>query len=79
MYVKGQYVYQANYNAGLRILSLKDVDNGNLSEVGFLDTVPDQDDANFNGVWSVFPYFDSGTVAVSGTDGILYLTRPNLP
>ena len=79
MYVKGQYVYQANYNAGLRVLSLKDIDNGNLSEVGFLDTVPNQDDAEFNGVWSVFPYFDSGTVAVSGTDGILYLTRPQLP
>lgn len=78
MYVKGNYVYQANYNAGLRILDLSDIANGKLSEVGFLDTVPNEDTAKFNGVWSVFPYFNSGTVAVSGTDGVLYLTRPNL-
>lgn len=79
MYVKGQYVYQANYDAGLRILSLNDIDQGKLSEVGFLDTMPEQDAAKFDGVWSVFPYYDSGTVAISGIDGILYLTRPNLP
>ena len=78
MYVKGNYVYQANYNAGLRILDIRDIANGKLSEAGFLDTNPNEDTAKFNGVWSVFPYFNSGTVAVSGTDGILYLTRPNL-
>jgi choice-of-anchor B domain-containing protein len=78
MYVKGNYVYQANYNAGLRILDLTDIAKGKLSEIGFLDTVPNEDTAKFNGVWSVFPYFNSGTVAVSGTDGVLYLTRPNL-
>ncbi len=78
MYVKGDYVYQANYNAGLRILSLKDIHNGNLSEVGFLDTMPSRDSAKFEGVWSIFPYFKSGTVAVAGIDGILYLTRPQL-
>lgn len=78
MYVKGNYVYQANYGAGLRILDLTNVDKGELKEVGFLDTVPNRDVADFNGVWSIFPYFKSGTVAISGTNGVLYLTRPNL-
>ncbi len=78
MYVKGNYVYQANYNAGLRILDLSQIKNGILTEAGFLDTEPTMNDAEFNGVWSTFPYFDSGTVVVSGTNGILYITRPNL-
>jgi len=79
MYTKGDYVYQANYNAGLRILSLKDIEKGILKEVGYLDTMPGRDSAKFEGVWSVFPYFESGTVAISGIDGVLYLTRPDLP
>lgn len=79
MYVKGDYVYQANYNAGLRILSLQDIANGKLTEVGFLDTMPKKDSAKFEGVWSIFPYFASGTVAIAGIDGVLYLTRPKLP
>jgi choice-of-anchor B domain-containing protein len=79
MYVKGDYVYQANYDAGLRILSLKEIESGKLSEVGFLDTVPSRDSSRMSGAWSVFPYFDSGTVAVSGTNGVLYLSRPELP
>ena len=79
MYVKGKYVYQGNYNAGLRILSLENVDQGKLSEVGFLDTMPSRDSSRMEGVWSVFPYYKSGTVAVSGIDGVLYLTRPELP
>lgn len=78
MYVRGNYVYQANYSAGLRILSLKDIDKGKLSEIGFLDTMPEKDDAEFEGVWSVFPYYKSGAVAVAGIDGVLYLTRPEL-
>ena len=79
MYVKGNYVYQGNYTAGLRVLSLKDIALGKLSEVGFLDIMPRVDRAKFEGVWSVFPYYSSGTVAISGIDGILYLTRPSLP
>ena len=78
MYVRGNYVYQANYGAGLRILDLSNVDKGELKEVGFLDVVPDADKADFNGAWSIFPYFKSGTVAISGTNGVLYLTRPKL-
>lgn len=78
MYVKGHYVYQANYNAGLRILDISRIASGDLEEVGYLDTMPDVDSAKFEGVWSVFPYFNSGTVAISGIDGVLYLTRPEL-
>jgi choice-of-anchor B domain-containing protein len=79
MYVKGNYVYQANYEAGLRILNVEQVEQGILTEVGFMDTMPNSDRAKFNGVWSVFPYFKSGIIAVSGINGVLYLAKANLP
>ena len=78
MYVKGYYVYQANYTAGLRIFDLTDVESGKLNEEAYLDVMPSNDEAIFKGVWSIFPYFDSGIVAVAGMDGSLYLTIPNL-
>lgn len=78
MYVKGDYVYQANYTAGMRILKLDQVNKGILTEVGYMDPMPNSDKAEFEGVWSLFPYFDSGTVVVSGINGVLYVTRPNL-
>lgn len=78
MYVKGDYVYQANYTAGLRILDISDIESGNVVEAGYLDTLPKDDRASFDGVWSTYPYYDSGTVTISGTDGVLYITRPNL-
>lgn len=78
MYVKGNYVYQANYNAGMRILDISDIANGKLTEVAYLDTMPGVDSAVFEGVWSVFPYFESGTVVVSGINGVLYIAQPTL-
>lgn len=78
MYIKDGHVFQANYNAGLRILSLENIEQGKLTEVGYLDTIPSRDSARFEGIWSIFPYFNSGTVAVAGIDGVLYLTRPQL-
>ncbi len=75
LYVRGDYVYQANYNAGLRILRLDDPSRGALSEVAYFDTVPDVDRASFASAWTAYPYFPSGTVAVSALDG-LYLLRP---
>ena len=75
LYVKDGYVYQANYTAGLRILDLQNVEQGVLTEVGYLDIMPKDDSATFKGVWSIFPYFDSGVVAVAGINGSLYLAK----
>lgn len=77
-YVKGNYVYQANYRAGLRILDISDVANANLNEVAYFDIYPDDDAAEFNAAWSNYPYFDSGMVVVSGIEQGLYVLRPNL-
>ena len=77
-YVKGQYTYQANYRAGLRILDLAGVATADLSEVGFFDVYPEDDAAAFNGAWSNYPYFPSGVVVVSGIEQGLFVLRPRV-
>ncbi len=77
-YVKGGFLYQANYRSGLRILSLEDVAAGELSEVAFFDVYPANDNPSFNGSWSVFPFFDSGTVIVGGIEQGLFVLTPRL-
>lgn len=77
-YVKGHLVYQANYRAGLRILDLSDVANGELTEVGYFDTYPQDDAGSFNSAWSNYPYFASGLVVISDIEQGLFVVRPNL-
>ena len=77
MYVVGDYVYQANYSSGLQILSLSDVANGNLSMVGYFDTISSNNNANYDGAWSNYPYYDSGVVAVSSEQG-LFVVQPTI-
>ncbi len=76
MYVKGDLVFQSNYRSGLRILSAKGVAGGELEEVGYLDTWPEDDATAFShGTWSNYPFLDNGLVIVHGYDG-LFLIRP---
>lgn len=76
MYVKDNYLYQANYQAGLRVLSLENISEGKLQEVAFFDTMPETDTAEFAGTWSVYPYFKSGNVVLSNIEGFLFVVRP---
>ncbi len=77
MYVRGNLVYQANYDAGLRVLDISDIANAELTEIAYFDTEPDSDKAEFLGAWSVYPYFESGTIIVSNIDGDLYVLTPD--
>lgn len=79
LYIIGDYAYQANYRAGLRIYEISDVANGNIAEVGFFDVWPSDDNANFNGAWSNFPYYDSGVVVISGIEQGLFVVQPFAP
>jgi choice-of-anchor B domain-containing protein len=78
MYVKNRYLYQSNYRAGLRVLDLRDVEDGRLEEVAYFDVYPPNDDPGFSfGTWSNYPYFDHGVVAVHGYQG-LWLVKPRV-
>lgn len=74
LYVRDNYMYQSNYQAGLRILDI--TDPVNPVEVGHFDTVPFSEDApGFGGSWSNYPYFKSGIIAVSSRGEGLFLLK----
>ncbi len=77
IYTKGDYAYQANYRAGLRILDTGNVGEGQLEEVAFFDIYPPDDEAQFNGAWGNYPFFDK-VVVVSGIEQGLFVLRPRL-
>ena len=73
LYVKGNLVYQANYTAGLRVLDISDIDN--ITELGYFDTRPENNNTSFNGAWSVYPYFDSGNIIISDINRGFFIVR----
>ena len=74
LYVKGDRMYQSNYNSGLRILSIEDPENP--VEVGWFDTHPQgENDASMSGSWSNYPYFESGTIVVTDMENGLFILR----
>ncbi len=75
-YIVGDYLYQANYRAGLRVHSTSDIANGNLTEIGFFDIYPADNLPNFNGAWNVYPFFESGTVLIGGIEQGLFVLDP---
>ena len=75
-YVRGDYVYQASFRAGLRILRINNVATANLTEVGFFDTDPNSNNRTFNGVWSNYPFFSSGAVIASDIYTGLFVLKP---
>src|SRR4029453_1371363 len=72
-YVKGNRLYFANTSEGLTIL---DITNPVAPvRVGWFDTWPANSDTAFVGAWGVYPFFASGTIAVSDINSGLYLVH----
>ena len=79
LYVRGEHVYEANYASGLRVLRIGDLAKAEMVEVGYFDTFPIHDAVGFGvGAWSVYPFFPSGTVAVSDIAYGLFLLGVDL-
>jgi choice-of-anchor B domain-containing protein len=78
LYIVGNLMYQSNYNSGLRILDISN--RGEPKEVGFFDTVPWAESAGFDGSWSNYPFFASGTIVVTSIrEGVFMLKRTTRP
>lgn len=77
-YTLGNHVFQANYRSGIRVLRFGDLDEGELGEVAFFDTTPEDDRPLFSGTWSVYPYFESGYIVASDIYRGLYILWPRL-
>lgn len=76
-YIKGDKFYLANNAAGLRIIDISDIENSVMEEVGFFDSFPANNQAGFNGSWSIYPYFESGNIVISDRAEGMLLVRPS--
>ena len=74
-YAKGDEFYLASYTAGLRVLDISQVAEKKISEKGFFDTYPIDNNPKFNGVWNVYPFFESGVIAIQDIDSGLFLVK----
>ena len=74
-YTKNNSFFIANYTAGFREINTINIASGAMEEEGFFDTYPSNNNANFNGVWSIYPYFESGVIVISDINTGLYLVK----
>jgi choice-of-anchor B domain-containing protein len=69
-YWVGPYVYLSAYRAGLRVFRAPS------TEVAYFDTYPANDDAAFNSIWSVHPFYRSGNITAGGIEQGLFVLTP---
>lgn len=79
-YVKGNEFYLSNYRAGLRVHNIDNIGSATdpMTETGYFDTFPASNNANYNGVWSIYPYFSSGNIIIGDIEGGLFIVRKSL-
>ena len=67
--------FLSNYKAGMRDIDISSISSGIMSENGFFDTYPENDDSGFSGAWSLFPYYESGSVVISDINRGLFVVK----
>lgn len=77
-YVLGDEFFLANYTAGMRVLDISDIENETITEKAFFDTYPSNNTAGFDGVWSVYPFFESGKIIINDTDSGLFVVQKSI-
>lgn len=80
LYIVGDFAFEANYTTGLRVLDLSEIDSGILNEVAYIDTHPGEDsNTSFEGAWSTYPFFASGTILIGDRNEGLVLVELAIP
>nr|WP_299071287.1 choice-of-anchor B family protein [uncultured Allomuricauda sp.] len=74
-YVLGDEFFLANYTAGMRVLDISDIENQTITEKAFFDTYPSNNTARFDGVWSVYPFFESGKIIINDINSGLFVVQ----
>jgi choice-of-anchor B domain-containing protein len=72
LYTKSGRLFEANYRSGLRVFDIA-ANPTNPPEVAWFDTYPGDDDAEFNGLWNNYPFFQSGIVLGSDMERGLFV------
>ncbi|MFV1987119.1 MAG: choice-of-anchor B family protein [Gemmatimonadota bacterium] len=73
LYIRGDFMYQANYVSGLRVFDISDPVNP--EPVGFFDTARGTDEPGFAGAFSTYPFFESGNILISSMREGLFIVR----
>ena len=77
LYTKGDQVYAANYYAGIQVFDIEDAASADLDMAAYFDTNPFSNQTGTSGgAWSVYPYFESGNIAIS-TQSHMFVVRPS--
>jgi choice-of-anchor B domain-containing protein len=75
LYIRGDLMFQSNYDSGLRIFDISDREN--IRQVAWFDTVPwGPDGGGMTGSWSNYPYFDSGIIVVTSMNEGVFIVKP---
>ena len=74
-YVHGNSFFLASYSSGLREIDIAQIANKQMQEIAFFDTTPNVENTDFYGVWSIYPYFESGFIPISDSDNGLFIVR----
>ena len=73
LYTHDGKIFEANYKSGLRVF---DKTNPTAPvQIAYFDTYPESNTSGFNGAWSTYPYFPSGTILISDLDRGLFVVR----
>ena len=75
LYINNNVMYQANYTAGLRVMDISNPLPGALQEIGFFNTTPNNNRAEFEGLWSVYPWLSGDKVIVSDIRNGLFILK----
>ena len=70
-FVRGNRYYMSNYARGLTVLDI--TNPANPVTTGRLDTYPASDGSAFVGAWGTYPFFHSGSIAISDIGSGFYL------
>jgi choice-of-anchor B domain-containing protein len=75
VHVLGDWLITSYYTTGVQVVNAKRPEL--MVEVGYYDTYPQDDGANFRGNWGAYPYFPSGLIAASDRDNGLFILQPD--
>jgi choice-of-anchor B domain-containing protein len=72
LYVNDGLLYEANFRSGLRVFDVF-TNPTNPPEIAWFDVYPQDDENDFNGLWSVYPFLPSGIVLGSDIEKGLFV------
>lgn len=76
-YIIGNIDFQSNYTAGFRLIDIRGIESQQMSEVGYFDHYPQDNDNVFEAEWMNYPFFASGVVPLTDIDNGMFLVKPN--